>query len=408
MNDEPTRCNRLAQRLGPSRQDSRARRGFLPHGGRPPAAPRRDRRAQALPRTVFRFDVRLLPWGAEVLRGCHLQPHPGGTRSATDSRDHRRNALRKGAPGRVAPARAAPHCRKSSRGARTGGGQVEARDRGAGRPTVTAAARCAIGAETSCASPSSRAARSGFESSRKASVETRRPSSKRRATWRRHVQGSVHGGPTLSGEAPPRPGSIPAPDSGRGPDVHFRQGTRRPHRAGRKGRDSRPAANPVRTRFRRRTRLLRATFRMASSAPSTSATARAAHSQMRRGEGAPRPAGWNSTIWMVSPARGCITSTASGYSAVRTISTRPSRPMAAHSWNEPAPRLVPGQVPRAGSCEQAHRGGSGTPRCRGGQLQCLRDLPRLGLDELRVARAHAEQVLLDRALLLQLLVGEEV
>src|SRR5947208_5039142 len=159
--------------------------------------------------------------------GCHLQPHPGGTRSATDSRDHRRNALRKGAPGRVAPARAAPHCRKSSRGARTGGGQVEARDRGAGRPTVTAAARCAIGAETSCASPSSRAARSGFESSRKASVETRRPSSKRRATWRRHVQRSVHGGPILSGEAPPRPGSIPAPDSGRGPDVHFRQGTRR-------------------------------------------------------------------------------------------------------------------------------------------------------------------------------------
>ena len=234
LHDEFTNCSPVAQQLGASRQDAPTGRGFSPHRGRPPVAPRRDRRAQALSRTRIPFDVRVLRGGVEILRGCRLQSHPGSARSAANSRRHRCDALRAGAPGRAASARAPSHGRKPSRGARGGGGQVEARHRRAGRSTLAAAPRGDGGPKASRSSRPSfgSAARPCSGCNGRPVDETRGPSSTHRATDRGDVQDPVHRRPPIPGQAAPGSGPVAAPRSRRSPGIHLRQGPRPADQAG--------------------------------------------------------------------------------------------------------------------------------------------------------------------------------
>src|SRR5258706_7516295 len=107
--DELKNDCRIARSLGTPFGYARARAELTRRRSRASRPPRRDRRAQALPRLVVLLDVRLLRRRARLLGGRRLQSYqrgPGGTPHAGDPGGGPFGA---GAPGRATRARAPPY-----------------------------------------------------------------------------------------------------------------------------------------------------------------------------------------------------------------------------------------------------------------------------------------------------------
>src|SRR5229473_3382176 len=147
--DELTNCCRIAQLLRPRFRHARARAQIARGGSGASRPSRRDRRAEALPRSGVLLDVRLLRRRARLFRGRRLHPDPPRPRCTTLAGDLGGGPLGAGAPDRIALARAAPDYRQPRQSIGRGGRQVEAGDRRAGRASFTAAAGSDRGAQAS-------------------------------------------------------------------------------------------------------------------------------------------------------------------------------------------------------------------------------------------------------------------
>ncbi len=146
--DELTNC-RIAQLLRPPFRYARARAQIARDGSGASRPSRRDRRAEALPRSGVLLDVRLLRRRARLFRGRRLQPDPPRPRRTTLAGDPGGGPLGAGAPDRIALARAAPDYRQPKQSIGRGGRQVEAGDRRAGRASFAPAAGSDRGAQAS-------------------------------------------------------------------------------------------------------------------------------------------------------------------------------------------------------------------------------------------------------------------
>ncbi len=114
--DELTNRCRIVKRLRPPFRYARARAAVSRGGSGASRPSRRDRRAEALPRSGVLLDVRLLRRRARVFRGRRLQPDQRRPRRTTLAGDPGGGPLGAGAPGRITLARAAPDHRQPMQG----------------------------------------------------------------------------------------------------------------------------------------------------------------------------------------------------------------------------------------------------------------------------------------------------
>ena len=169
-------------------------------------SPRRDRGAEALPRLVVLFDVRLLRRRARLFRRRRLQPHQPRPRRATHANHLGCSQLGEGAPGRTAFARTASDHREPGEGTGRGRGQVETPDRGSWSRVLRRSQR----SHRSCADfqPGAIPRRSQPHYRSASPVRQRRPS--RSLHWRSCRQPRLRRGPRLH-RSPRTPSSSSSP-----------------------------------------------------------------------------------------------------------------------------------------------------------------------------------------------------